>query len=144
MGFVVAERGGARLMLRARDLRGEASLTQIAQIAGIRQDDLGKIERGETHSIRFETLLRLCRAFGVSPGELFELDDSGTPPRHTPLGAVLTAVEAGRVTLHQPPSTRRRLRDGDVLQDLDDAGQIAARAQVPVARGRRRVPLTGP
>lgn len=142
MGFVVAERGGARLLLRARELRGDASLTQVAELAGIRQDDLGKIERGETHSIRFETLLRLCRAYSVTPGELFELEQPA-PERSTPLAQVLSAVRAGTVTPHQPATARRRLRDEDVLQDIGEAEQVLAREQTPAARARRRVPATG-
>ena len=142
MGRVVAERGGARLLLRARELRGDASLTQVAELAGIRQDDLGKIERGETHSIRFETLLRLCGAYGVTPGELFELEQPG-PEHSTPLAQVLSAVRAGTVTPHQPATSRRRLRDQDVLQDLEEAGLVLAREKPQAARARRRVPTTG-
>lgn len=142
VGFVVAERDGSRLVLRARELRGEASLTEVAYRAGTRQDELGKIERGETEAIRFATLLRLCRAFGVTPGELFELDEPQEAADTTPFGQVLAAIRAGAVTTHDPTGARRRLQNGDVLQDPSVAVDVEARADPPVARGRRRVPRT--
>lgn len=143
MSFVVAERNGARLVLRARELRGQESLTAIALRAGIRQDELGKIERGETQAIRFTTLLRLCRAFGVTPGELFALDEPEEAVDATPFGQVLAAVRSGAVPVHEPAGGRRRLQDGDVLQDPNAAVDVETRAYAPVARGRRRVPHTG-
>jgi DNA-binding Xre family transcriptional regulator len=143
MGFVVAEREGARLVLRARELRGAATLSEIALRAGIRQDELGKIERGETRAVRWDTLLRLCRAYRVTPAELLELTEPAPDGADSPLAQVLTAVAAGREVGHEPPRVRRRLTDADVLMDLEQAGEMTGRELPPARRRRRRAPATG-
>jgi DNA-binding Xre family transcriptional regulator len=74
METVVAEVAGERLAIRAKELRGERTLIEVATHIGIRQDDLGRIECGETQSIRFETFLKLCAFFKVSAGELFKVE----------------------------------------------------------------------
>ena len=105
MSSVVAERNGARLTLRARELRGDRSLVEAAALVGIRQDELSRIERGETSAMRFDTLLRLCEAYRVPPGELLSLekDTAGT----SPLEQVLAAVAAGTASV--PAIHRYRL-----------------------------------
>jgi DNA-binding Xre family transcriptional regulator len=145
MSFVVAERDGARMIVRARELRGEASLTEIAQRVGIRQDELGKIERGETSGIRFDTLLKLCHAFDVTPAELFAVEATHPAVPASPLAGVLAAVAAGTVRLHTPPPIRRRLLDADTAMDLDDAqAMLADREDGQPVRRRRTVPAATP
>ena len=138
MSSVVAERNGARLTLRARELRGDRSLVEAAALVGIRQDELSRIERGETSAMRFDTLLRLCEAYRVPPGELLSLekDTAGT----SPLEQVLAAVAAGTASVHRPPHTRGRVAADEIDADEESrAASIAAR-DVPVRRVRRRAP----
>ena len=70
----------------------------------------------------------------------FEQPASG---RSDPLAQVLAAVRVGTITPHQPATTRRRLRDQDVFQDLAEADQVLTREQAPAARARCHVPATG-
>ncbi len=141
MSSVVAERPGSRLVVRARELRGGRTLTDVAVRAGIRQDELGKIERGETRAIRFDTLLKLCAAFGVSPGDLFAIEDNA-PVAPSPLACVLAGVRAGAVHPHVPARTRRRLADDDVLLDPDKADTLLAREEPARHKRRTHVPAT--
>ncbi len=57
------------------------STTKLAKLAGIAQSTLREIELGKT-SPTWDTILKLCRALGVSPRELldFEPDDRGDLP----------------------------------------------------------------
>ena len=57
---------------RVRQHRKLAGLTQMAlsKRAGIRQSSLSEIERGETHSLRGDTLIQLARALQISPDYL--------------------------------------------------------------------------
>ena len=139
MGSVVAERNGLRLTLRARDLRGDRTLVEVAALVGIRQDELSRIERGETASMRFDTLLRLCEAYQVPPGELLglEIDTVGT----SPLESVLRAVAVGTAVPHRPPRHRGRVESHDPLDDSQRAQAIAER-DIPEKRLRRRAPST--
>jgi hypothetical protein len=139
MEHVVAQRDGVRLLLRCRELRGTRTLSEMANIVGVRQDELGKIERGETSSIRFDTLLRLCAAYQVSPGELLTIDHVDAKP--TVLEEMLTAVLQGAAATHAVPSKRSRLRDEDVLMNLDDAATLVEREE-PTKRGRKKAPST--
>lgn len=140
MGFVVAERNGARLTLRARELRGERSLGEAAALVGIRQDELSRIERGETSAMRFDTLLRLCEAYHVRPGELLDVEQDST--QMSPLDRVLAAVSVGTATTHRPPTRRRRLTDDDLTVDLADADRVIGTRHVEVERARRQAPRT--
>jgi DNA-binding Xre family transcriptional regulator len=134
---VVAHQAGARLIVRCRELRGSRTLSEIADIAGIRQDELGKIERGETRGMRFETLLRLCVAYGVSPGELLTIERVESRP--SVLQDALTAVLDGRVTPSTPTRPRRRVPESDLLMDLHEAQSLVER-EVPTKRTRTKSP----
>ena len=139
MEHVVAQRDGVRLMLRCRELRGSRTLSEMAEIVGVRQDELGKIERGETSGMRFDTLLRLCAAYNVSPGELLTIDHIDSTP--SVLEEMLTAVLQGMAATHTPPRKRSRLYDEDVLMNLDDAPALLEREE-PTKRGRKKAPST--
>jgi len=139
VSHVVAERNGARLTLRARELRGDRTLVEAAELVGIRQDELSRIERGETSSMRFETLLRLCEAYGVPPGELLAVEKE--PSVMSPLERVLEAVAAGTAVPHQPPRTRSRQSVDELPDDAERAVAVLER-DVPVRRVRRRAPRT--
>lgn len=139
MSVVVAQRNGTRLSLRARELRGDRTLVEVAEMVGIRQDELSRIERGETTSMRFETLLRLCEAYRVPPGELLAVEKDAV--LMSPLERVLEAVSVGNVAPHPPPRRRGRLESP---VDFDAQARAAAIVDrdVPVKRARRRAPRT--
>ncbi len=103
---VVAEVAGEnRLVVRVRELRGTRSLSDVAARVGMRQDDLGRIERGETSSIHYETLLKLCTEFRVGPEEIFAI----TPvvkSDPSPLEQILAAIDAGVVQSHTVPKSK--------------------------------------
>jgi DNA-binding Xre family transcriptional regulator len=86
---VVARTDQGCLRIRLRELRGSRSLTEVADLVGIRGDELGRIERGQTSQIRFTTLLRLCTALGVSPDTLFEVQNA-----HEGAGRYAAAMDA--------------------------------------------------
>jgi DNA-binding Xre family transcriptional regulator len=139
MENVVAERDGARLTLRCRELRGTRTLSEMADIVGVRQDELGKIERGETSGMRFDTMLRLCAAYGVSPGELLTIDYDDSRP--SVLEDMLAAVVKGNRKTHTPPRKRRRLRDEDLFMNLEEASTILDH-ELPTKRARKKAPTT--
>lgn len=141
MSFVVAERGRARLVVRARELRGDRTLTDVAAPVGMREDELGKIERGQTHAIRLDTLLKLCEAFGVTPSDLFAVEETGSAAP-SPLASVLAGVRAGVAHSHAPDWTRARLRDDDVIVDPGAVPTLADREEPQVRRARTRAPAT--
>lgn len=58
---------------RLRDFRLSAELTQegVAELAGIDRKTVNRIENNH-FSPNLDTLLRLCKAFGVKPAELLK------------------------------------------------------------------------
>lgn len=110
-GATVAARSGRTLLLRARDLRGSLSLAAAAQRIGIRPDELGKIERGETKQVRWETLLGMADAYDVEVGELLvATPQSRVEPAYAP---ILAALRSGQLVATVPP--RRFALDPDIL-----------------------------
>jgi DNA-binding Xre family transcriptional regulator len=145
MSHVIAERNGTRLTLRARELRGTRTLSDAAALIGIRHDELSRIERGDTTSMRFDTLLRLCDAYQVTPGELLHIEKD--PATMSPLDHVLAAITAGTATTHRPPRNRARLTDDETVDDATDDEVAAGIADItdrdiPIRRTRRRAPDT--
>jgi len=139
MERIVAEVAGECLVIRARELRGDRTLSDIAVRMGMRQDELGKIERGETQSIRFETLLKLCSVYEVGLSELFAVE-SISLRRETPLTRVLAGIEAGTVQTHQPARGRRKLRSEDLTMNLAEATELSDFEEPLQPRRRTRVP----
>lgn len=136
----VAEVAGERLVIRARELRGDRTLSEIAARMGMRQDELGKIERGETHSIRFETLLKLCSVYEVGLSELFAVE-SVAQRRVSPLARVLAGVEAGKIQTQHPPKGRQKLQAEDLTMDLAEAVELSDFEEPLQPRRRTRVPV---
>lgn len=134
--FVVAQLDHARLAIRVRELRGAQTLSLVAERAGIRQDELGKIERGERTAIKFDTILRLCRALAVDVGELFTVVDDS--PQEPLLSGVLANIAAGRLEPSAPRGRGAGRLAPALEQDLDEAERFMARAADPTAPGRRR------
>ena len=139
---VVAEVAGENcLVVRVRELRGARTLSEVAARVGMRQDDLGRIERGETSSIRYDTLLKLCTEFKVGPNEIFTVEPL-TKSTPTPLERVLAAIEAGTVRTHRIPTSRGShvLRQEESF-DLADAFNFVD-LEEPVTPRRRVRPLS--
>ena len=118
----MADVEGARLRVRLRELRGERTLTEVAGLIGIRGDELGRIERGETVQIRFSTLLRILTALNCRLDELLEVERSQAPqPRYA---AALRAAVAGELSV---PDRAGTLRDSSAYeQDLSEAEAFAS------------------
>lgn len=136
---VVAEVSGERLVIRARQLRGNRTLSEIAGRIGMRQDDLGRIERGETKSIQYETLLKLCSVFDVTPSQLFAVEFS-PPQKASPLERVLAGIEAGSIQTHNVGPRTRRLRPAEPILDLEAAKEFPDFEEPITPRRRKRVP----
>lgn len=136
---IAAEVSGKRLVIRARQLRGNRTLSEIAERMGMRQDDLGRIERGETKSIQYETLLKLCTVFDVTPSQLFEVDSSA-PRKNNPLERVLAGIGAGSIQTHKVGPRTRRLRAAEPILDQDAAKEFSHYEEPITPRRRKRVP----
>jgi len=139
---VVAAVANERLVIRARELRGDRTLSEIAARAGIRQDDLGRIERGETQGIRYETLLKLCTALKVTPHELFKVESTVTR-RGNPLDRVLAGIKAGTVQTHGiAPKVRKLQPLGPTTDSEFSAAEFSEVEEPTVPRRRTRVPAS--
>lgn len=128
---VLADVDGMQLRWHLRGLRGHRTLTDVAREVGIRSDELGRIERGETTQIRFSTLLRILKGYRCDIADLLEVEDAtgAAQPRY---GAALRAYRAGKLS---HPGRRAEIRSlGRDEQDLDEA---AAVAEEPVVRRQR-------
>ena len=71
-----------RLAIRVRELRYFRGWSQegLADIAGMHRSYIGGIERAE-RNISLDNLVRLARAFGMTPSELLN-ESSGSSPFH--------------------------------------------------------------
>jgi DNA-binding Xre family transcriptional regulator len=107
-GHEVAATEESALVLKAAELRRGRSLSEVAQIVGIRPEELSKIEAGKTKQIRWVTLLGLTRAYDCSLGDLLEVrtkENDEFPER----AAFLAAAKA---RTHKP-TIRRLVRRED-------------------------------
>lgn len=129
---VVAESVSARLTLELRALRGSRSLTEVADVVGIRSDELGRIERGETKQMRFSTLLRLLEGLGIELHDLFKVERS-TSIFPKDCQAALGAYQAGKLA---PPRRRAVVRSEST--DEQDLTHAAAMAEEHRDGARRR------
>lgn len=59
------------------DLLGTRSRYWLARQTGISEGNLRRLGRGETTSIKFENLEKICRALGCKPGDMLVLVDTG-------------------------------------------------------------------
>ena len=91
----------ARIAIRLPVLRAQKRLSQrqLAARAGIRPDTVSALERGDTRSIQFETLARLCEVLECEPGDLFELEED---PHQLPILAGLGEDDLIRQRLASP------------------------------------------
>jgi len=90
----VASDSEGSLLLHLRSLRGGRSLEDVAQRAGIRADELSRIERGLTRQVRWETLHRLMRTYDCGPGDLMAIAVLVVIEyRNSPRNAMLAAIQ---------------------------------------------------
>ena len=63
--------------LRVNEILEKRSLTPywLGKQTGISQNNILKICNGETATIRFDTIEKICKALGCTIGELFTSDD---------------------------------------------------------------------
>lgn len=54
---------------------------ELARRAGLSANAINEIAQNKTSRISLATLEALCRALGISPGEMFEWADAPTPSR---------------------------------------------------------------
>ncbi|CAN5574917.1 MAG: helix-turn-helix transcriptional regulator [Euzebyaceae bacterium] len=128
---VLADIDGVHLRWYLRDLRGGRTLTEVAQEVGIRSDELGRIERGETTQIRFTTLLRILKGYRCDISDLFKVEAAANRPQAR-YGSALRAYQAGELS---HPGRRTEVRGlGPDEQNLDEADTFA---EEPVSRRRR-------
>ena len=58
------------------DLLGTRSRYWLARQTGISEGNLRRLGRGQTTSIKFENLEKICRALGCKPGDMLVLVDN--------------------------------------------------------------------
>lgn len=75
----VAREGDVEVVLHLRELRGSRSYKEIAELTGLRADEVSKIENGRTRAIAWATLARLARGLQVSLGQLVEVRRPSAP-----------------------------------------------------------------
>ena len=65
----------SRIELRLRELRQAKGLSQVqlAELTGIDQGAISRIETGQTQAMDFDVMARLCDALGCDPGELLQI-----------------------------------------------------------------------
>ena len=65
------------LQLKINEILLEKSKTAywLSKQTGISQNNIGKICNGDTSSIRFDTLEKICKALNCSINDLFDSDD---------------------------------------------------------------------
>lgn len=96
---VVAATAEVRLRVLVRGLRGERSLKDAAALIGINRDELGRIERGESKQIRFDTLSKLLSAYRCTLADLFEVERIAPPSAQEKLYAgAMAALDTGILT----------------------------------------------
>ena len=104
----------AVVRLRLPLLRAERRLSQrqLAARAGLRPDTISALERGDTRSIQFDTLARICEALDCQPGDLFEYEaDAHRVP-------VLGGADEDAVV-------RERLREAEAGRRVDGPSFVA-------------------
>jgi len=138
---VLASRDGTTLLLRARELRGDLSLAAAARRIGIRADELGRIERGETRQVRWDTLLGIAAAYDVEVADL--LVTTNDPEVQPAYAGVLAAIRAGQISGATPKRFRgdpdRALAERESITVLP--ADAAAAFVEPVNAGVRRGPF---
>lgn len=65
------------LSLRVNEILEQQGKTPywLGKQTGISQNNIGKICNGETSTIRFDTIEKICKALNCSINDLFETDD---------------------------------------------------------------------
>jgi len=122
----------AVLKLHLRELRGTRTLKAAAAAIGIRPDELSKIEQGKTRQIRWDTILRICLAYGCTIDDMLTIEPEGHSPEpdaaDSPRAVMLAALHAG--TGHTVPTRHLHVDDERDLPAASDAA-VAAAVETP-------------
>jgi DNA-binding Xre family transcriptional regulator len=138
---VIAEVGDVRLLWHLRELRGARSLREAAELVGMNRDELGRIERGETKQIHFQTLAKLLAAYRCDLDDLFEV---AITTAHGPIPLYTGAVAALTANTLPAAGTRRSVRrstTADVVNEGDEDSFAASKQADQSPARRRRAPL---
>ncbi len=138
---VLAEIGNVRLRWHARDLRGGRSLREAAELVGMNRDELGRIERGETKQIQFQTLAKFLAAYRCTLDDLFEVEVA-EEPSPAPLYAGAIAALAASTLPASVPGRRSVRRDStaDMVAESDESS-FADSSLPQTGQRRRRSPV---
>jgi transcriptional regulator with XRE-family HTH domain len=79
----VAMEGFGQRVITARSKYGWTR-RELAKRAGLHEQHLANVERGERHRIEAETIIKLARALDCSTDYLVGLTDDPTPPAKRP------------------------------------------------------------
>lgn len=118
------------------------ALREAAELVGMNRDELGRIERGETKQIHFQTLAKFLAAYRCDIDDLFEV---ATTPANGPIPlytGVVAALTAGTLPAAGTPrrSVRRRTT-ADVVSASDEDSFAASRQADQSPARRRRAPV---
>ena len=82
----------ARIVSRARQLRLDMAarlgravpLDEVAEATGIARPTINRIELNQTERIDFETLVKLCKFYGVPVGDLLTIEEEQPTNKYRP------------------------------------------------------------
>lgn len=83
MERIVSKARQVRLDYQAR-LGRPVTLEEVAEATGITPAALSRLERGQTERIDFGTLLKLCKFYGVQPGDLLRFEAEQPENKYSP------------------------------------------------------------
>lgn len=136
------------VQIRLREIRKERGLTQVqlAELCGMPQSTISRIESGSTTGVDFETLDRIADALGVHPSELISYDK--IPFEYRGRSHVLTdttAEAAASPGAVRPPTANARWsidqggrRMSFWSEPNDSPGDLIKRAKRILGAGRRK------
>lgn len=137
---VLAEIGNVRLRWHARDLRGSRSLREAAELVGMNRDELGRIERGETKQIQFQTLAKFLAAYRCTLDDLFEVEVAEGPSSAPLYAGAVAALAAGTLSAAVPGRRCvRRDSPADMVAESDESSFAGSSTQT--GERRRRSPV---
>jgi len=121
------------LHVNLRELRGEMTFADAARRTGLDRDELKRIEKGETRSIGFATIVKLCEGLRCDLSDLMTLEPV-TMETSSPLyTGALAAFAKGQLR----PAPRRRV-PRDLSSDVMDLDAAQSMEHETTSRARRR------
>ena len=90
MAKIISKARQARLNYQAKVGR-TVTLREVAEIIGITNAALSRIEQGKTERIDFDTLSKLCNFYGVGVGDIIEFNPDAILEPSYAVGALAAA-----------------------------------------------------